>query len=46
MRNAFDGIRLTMGEIVAGIDAPLVAGLVVVRMTDAIKDRITQVHVR
>ncbi len=46
MRDAFDGVRLPMGEVVVRIDAPLVAGLVVMRVTDAIHDRVAQVHVR
>jgi len=44
--DAFDGVRLTVGEVVVGVDAPLVTGLVVVGMADAVHDRIAQVHVR
>ncbi|MCY1398408.1 hypothetical protein D9M71_134380 [compost metagenome] len=44
--DALDGIRLAMGEVIARVDAPLVTGLVMVGMADAIEDRITQVHVR
>ncbi|EFQ62581.1 hypothetical protein PFWH6_3658 [Pseudomonas fluorescens WH6] len=44
--DAFDGVRLTVGEVVVGVDAPLVTGLVVVGMADAVHDRVAQVHVR
>ena len=46
MGDALDGVRLTVGEVVARVDAPLVAGLVVMRMADAVQDRVAQVHVR
>ena len=46
MRDALDGIRLTVSEVVARIDAPLVAGLVMVRMANAVEDRVAQVHIR
>lgn len=46
MGDALDGVRLTVGEVVVGVDAPLVAGLVMVGMTDAVQDRVAQVHVR
>ncbi|MDT4857438.1 hypothetical protein FQZ97_918620 [compost metagenome] len=44
--DAFDGVRLAMGEVIARVDAPLVTGLVVVGMADAVEDRVAQVHVR
>ena len=44
--NAFQRIGLTMGKIIAGVYAPLVTGLVMMRMTNAIQNRITQVHIR
>ncbi|MCY1172027.1 hypothetical protein D9M73_121530 [compost metagenome] len=44
--DAFDGVRLTVGEVVVGVDAPLVAGLVVMSVADAVHDRVAQVHVR
>ncbi|MNQ21016.1 hypothetical protein D3C85_341160 [compost metagenome] len=44
--NALDGVRLTMGEVIAGVDAPLVAGLMVMGMANAVENRIAQVHVR
>ncbi len=34
-----------MGEVIVGIDAPLVTGLVVMGMANAVQDRIAQVHV-
>ncbi|MNH08227.1 hypothetical protein D3C79_676360 [compost metagenome] len=46
MGDALDGVRLTVGEVVVGVDAPGVTGLVVVSMTDAVEDRVAQVHVR
>ena len=46
MGDAFNGIRLTVGEVIVGVDAPLVTGLVVMGMTDAVHDRVAQVHVR
>jgi hypothetical protein len=44
--NAFDGVRLTVGEVIVGVDAPLVTGLVVMGVADAVHDRVAQVHVR
>ena len=44
--DALDGVRLAMGEVIAGVDAPLVAGLVMMGVTDAVQDRVAQVHVR
>ena len=46
MSDAFDGVRLAVGEVVVGVDAPLVAGLVVMGVADAVHDRVAQVHVR
>ena len=43
--HAFDGIRLTVGKVIARVDAPLVTGLMVMGVADAIEDRVTQVHV-
>src|SRR3989344_4019249 len=44
--DAFDGVRLAVGEVVVRVDAPLVTGLVVMGMADAVHDRVAQVHVR
>ncbi len=46
MRDAFDGVRLPVGEVVARVNAPLVAGLVMMGVTDAVEDRVAQVDVR
>ncbi len=45
MRDAFDGIGLAMGIVVARIDAPLVAGARMMRMQDAVEHGIAQVDV-
>src|SRR5690606_16020276 len=42
MGDALDGVGLAMGEVVAGIDAPLVTGLVMVGMADPVQDGVTQ----
>ena len=46
MCNALDGIGLSVSEIVHRIDAPLIAGAVVVRVKDAVHDRIPEVQIR
>ncbi|MCY1429457.1 hypothetical protein D9M71_453750 [compost metagenome] len=46
MGDALDGVRLTVGEVVARVDAPLVTGLVMIGMANAVEDRVAQVHVR
>ena len=43
--DVFDRVRLAVREIVHGIDAPLVAGAVMVGVQDAVHDRIAQVEV-
>ena len=45
MRDAFDGVRLAVGEVVGGVDAPRVSGAVVRGFEDAIHHRIAQVQV-
>src|SRR5271154_3050909 len=45
MRNALDGVRLAVGEIVARIDAPGLAGARMLGVKDAIEHRIAQVDV-
>ena len=44
--NAFDRVGQTVSEIVERIDAPLVVGIVMGGMQDAVKHRIAQVDVR
>ena len=46
MRNAFNRIRLTMSKIVSGVNTPLITGLMVMRFTDTIQNRVAQVHIR
>ena len=46
MRNALDGVRLSVGVIVHGVDAPLVARAVMLGMEDAVHHRIAHVQVR
>ena len=46
MADALDGIRLAVRKVVRRIDLPLVAGLVMVRVPDAIHRRVAQIHVR
>ena len=43
--DAFDRIGLPVGEIVHGVDAPLIAGAVVAFVQDAVHDRVAQVEV-
>ena len=43
--DAFDGIRDAVGEVIHRVDAPLVAGPVMVEAFDAIDDRIAHVQV-
>ena len=43
--DAFNGIRLTMCEIIGRVDFPGIAGLMVMRMANTIQDRITQIDV-
>ena len=45
MGNAFDGVLDRMGEIVHGIDAPLVARIVMGHMSHAVDDRITHIDI-
>ena len=45
MRDAFDGVGLAMGEIVARIDLPGVAGARMRRMDDAVEHRVAQIDV-
>ena len=45
MRDAFDGIRLAVGEIVARIDAPGLAGARMLGMQDAVEHRIAQIDI-
>ena len=46
MGDALDGVRLAVGEVVARVDAPLVTGLVVMGVANAIENRVAQVDVR
>ena len=46
MRHAFDGIGLSVRKVVRRIDLPFVAGLVMVRMPNAIHRGVTQIDVR
>ena len=46
MRNGLDRIALTVSPIVHRIDAPLIAGSMMVRMEDAVHHRIAQVDIR
>ncbi len=45
MGDVLDGVALTVGEVVHGVDAPLVAGTVMMRKLDAVKERVTEHHV-
>ena len=45
MRDVFNCIALTVSKVIHGIDAPLVAGAMVVGMFDSVNDRITHVHI-
>src|ERR1700750_1936059 len=45
MRDAFHAITLAVRKIVHGINAPFIAGAVVVRMLDAVNDGIAHEHV-
>ena len=46
VRDALDRVRRRMGEVVHRIDAPVVAGPVVVRAPDAVEHRVAHVDVR
>ena len=39
-------IRLTVREVIHRVDAPLVAGAVMLRMQDAVHDRIAHIQIR
>ena len=39
------GVALAVGEVVHGVDAPLVTGTVMMRKLDAVKERVTEHHV-
>ena len=41
-----DGIALAVGEVVHRVDAPLVPGAMVMRVLDAVEDRVAEEHVR
>ena len=45
VRDMFDGVALAVGVVVHRIDAPLVAGAVVMGVLDAVEDRIAEHHV-
>src|SRR5262249_46910790 len=45
MRDALDGVRLAVGEVVHRVDAPLVADVRVRGVQDAVHDRVAQVEV-
>ena len=45
VRDMLDGIALAVGEVVHRIDAPLVAGAVMVRELDAVQQRVAEHHV-
>ena len=46
MRDLFDRVALSVREVVHRIDAPGVAGAVVMHVLDPIEDRVAEVHVR
>jgi hypothetical protein len=46
MRDAFNRIRLTVRVIVRGINFPLIAGLMMMRMANAIHGGIAQIDIR
>ena len=43
MGDPFDGIGLAVGEVIGGVNTPLVAGPVVVRSQDSINHRVPKV---
>ena len=45
MRDALDGVALSVCEVVHRVDAPLVAGAVVFGVQDAVHDGVAEVHV-
>jgi hypothetical protein len=45
VRDLLDGITLAVGEVVHGVNAPIVARAVVVGVLDAVHDRVAHVHV-
>ncbi len=45
VRDALDGVRLPVGEVVGRVDAPGAAGARMLRVEDAIQDRVAQVDV-
>ena len=46
MRHALDAVGQPVRPVIGGIDAPFVAGAVVMRVADAVHHRVAQVHVR
>ncbi len=46
MGDAFDGVRLAVGEVVVGVGTASPVGLMVVGVADTVHDRILQVHVQ
>ena len=46
MRDAFNGVREAMGEIIHRVNAPLVARAIMMGVSDSIQDRIAHDHVR
>ena len=45
MGNAFNCIRERVGEIIHGVDWPVIAGAIVVGMANAIEQRVAHLHV-
>ena len=45
MGDPFDGIRLTMGKVIHGIDPPGVAHMGMGGVDDAVQDRVAQIHI-
>ncbi len=46
VRDALDIVAQTMGEIIHRINAPCVSGMMVLRVTNAVENRVTQPNVR
>ena len=46
MCDALDRIFLTVCEVIGGVDGPIATRLMMVRVTDAIEDRVTQIDIR
>ena len=46
VRDAFQGVALSMREVIHRVDAPRISGAVMVRAHDAVQHRVTQVRIR